>query len=267
MKDNKETIKKNFSKFASYYEDYAVVQKIGVSWIIERLKLLKNSFIDAPFLEIGCGTGIITIPLVSIFNDRKIIVSDLSQEMLEICKQKTNSSGIDYSMVEWSCIDGEYLTEENVYSLVISGFTFQWFKDIYGSIKNIMNSLKQGGYLIFSFLGENSFKEWKKKCNQLNYSYTGNPLPSVNAIEKKLLADNFQVLSHKEELRIKYPSSKKFFQSLKRLGAGTSISKEALTLSQMKNLINFWNNENPDGCNVTYELCYMIIGKKEKPLL
>ena len=80
---------------------------------------------SGPVLEIGCGTGRVTIPLAAAGVD--ITGLDVSASMLEEAKRKAESQGL---RINWVAVDGRSFDLGQRFALVIMPFnTLQFFRD------------------------------------------------------------------------------------------------------------------------------------------
>ena len=81
-------INKNFSSGAAKYDNVAYIQPLVAARLAAKID-------GGPrrILEIGCGTGALSLHLAKIFPDAELILTDISLPMLEICKAKLNGRG------------------------------------------------------------------------------------------------------------------------------------------------------------------------------
>ncbi len=90
---DKELIKRNFSRYAEYYDQYCSVQSLCARKLIEKNKtdcirslLSKRASGPLRILEIGCGTGNYTKLLIKRFPNAEIKALDISPAMIKIAK-------------------------------------------------------------------------------------------------------------------------------------------------------------------------------------
>jgi SAM-dependent methyltransferase len=87
--------------------------------------LAQAQAVSGPVLEIGCGTGRLTIPLAAAGVD--IIGLDVSASMLEEARRKAEGQGI---RIRWIEGDGRDLRLDRRFALIIMPFnTLQFFRD------------------------------------------------------------------------------------------------------------------------------------------
>lgn len=117
-------------------------------------------------LDLGCGTGVLTVQLAGLCN--KIVGVDSSQNMIEKAKQQ-------FSNIEFMVCDALALPFENEFDVVFSNAVFHWISDHDALVKNINKFLKPQGLLVCEFGArgniaaiENAFTE---VCSGLGYCY------------------------------------------------------------------------------------------------
>lgn len=263
MTDKYKWVERNFSDKAETYDAEAKVQKYCAGKLAERLQ--QGAIPDGDILEIGCGSGFLTRHIASMFPDRNYLVTDISSSMLKICRQNMTIGKAASDKLSYSVLNGEDVSLNKGYSLIISGLTFQWFRNMQGSIASLSGLLDpRGGILAFSCLERESFPEWKQICCELDLPFTGNRLPSYK--ELKGLEFPFQSEGNliEESLCFKYPTARHFFHNLKRIGAGTSLNSKHLNPNQMKRLLRHWDAKFPEGITVTYNIVYGMIRRNNK---
>lgn len=249
-------IRFHFSKNAFQYDQYSSIQQQSASILhqfIQELDLFQTHQSIKPILEIGCGTGLLSSFLLDLFPKKEIHFTDISSAMLEECKKKIglkNSNSIFFTM------NGENVSSENKYSLIVSSFTLQWFQNFQTSIKKIIDSLEKKGLFIFCFPTEESFKEWKEKCKQLNIPYTGNKLPSLHDLNACIDENKVTCSIFNKWIKIYYPNAKLFFQHLKKIGANSTFHHHRLSTSQMKQLLYSWSSKKDNEIYITYNISY-----------
>lgn len=101
-----------------------------------------------PVLEIGCGTGRVTIPLAAVGVD--ITGVDISASMLREAKRKAESQGL---RINWVEADGRNLELGRHFPLIIMPFnTLQFFRDTTALgrlFQAVKSHLEDGGKFVF----------------------------------------------------------------------------------------------------------------------
>lgn len=152
--DPKKEISRRFSKAASTYDEFALVQKASGA------KLAATLPVDChvqTILEIGCGTGNYTRLLMSRFPEAKIDALDFASGMVFLAKAKL----ADDRAVHFSCEDGEKFLAVNrqSYDLITSNATMQWFDDLDTAFGHIAESLTSHGMMHASLFGPKTLHE------------------------------------------------------------------------------------------------------------
>lgn len=256
QKDIKQKIAREFGRAAAYYDEHADIQKEVARRLIASLEPWKEIIPAGPIIELGGGTGFVTDGLAKVYPDRKIVVTDLSEEMLEISREKLQH----HENLSFKQLDAEQSThDEPHYAMVISGFTAQWFKDTALTLGRWMEAIKPGGLLLASFPGNDSFPEWKEQCRKLGLPFTGNTLPDTEEVVIKLSAGPAQVDFYEDTVTRTFDSSRDFFNQLKRLGAGTQKQGRPLSPKELSLLINQWDSSAGEEIRVSYHIVFLAV--------
>lgn len=117
-------------------------------------------------LDLGCGTGMLTVQLAGLCN--KIVGVDSSQSMIEKAKEQ-------FSNIEFMVCDALTLPFENEFDVVFSNAVFHWISDHDTLLKNIYKVLKPKGLLVCEFGASGNIAAiedaFTKACNDLGYEY------------------------------------------------------------------------------------------------
>lgn len=139
-----------------YFDE--VAEKWDTKRRIERANVLANSISDKInkkndliALEVGCGTGLITLNLKNKFSE--IYCIDTSKEMLSILKSKIEKLNITNIYLRGI----ELINDNNFYGkfdVIYSSMVFHHIIDIKDELRNLYNLLNKEGYLIIIDLDE-----------------------------------------------------------------------------------------------------------------
>jgi ubiquinone/menaquinone biosynthesis C-methylase UbiE len=88
----KAAIRASFSAHASTYDSVSSVHRMVAQSLIDRIACEKNGIPDGPILEIGCGTGHLSILLQEKFPDRHLTLVDISEQMIEQCRRRLSNN-------------------------------------------------------------------------------------------------------------------------------------------------------------------------------
>jgi glycosyltransferase involved in cell wall biosynthesis/SAM-dependent methyltransferase len=104
-----------------------------------------------PALEIGCGTGLLTLGLVAADAYPAVVVTDPSPEFLHITREKLeNNPQVDTGKTFFATLTGEQLAQlpENTFSLIILRSVLHHVLDVEEFIASTARALKPGGALV-----------------------------------------------------------------------------------------------------------------------
>ena len=88
-------------------------------------KYLPESFLPRTILDLGCGTGNLTCLIPKYYPEADIIAVDISQECIDICKQRTDQPNIQYIKQDFRALS----FDENSIDLVMSSIAFHHLDD------------------------------------------------------------------------------------------------------------------------------------------
>lgn len=164
-----------YQEFAKIY-DHLMMDVDYQSWV-EYIKRLFSYYNIKPkeILELGCGTGNITIPLA--LDKYNMTGIDLSQDMLSIAEQKARDKGLK---INWFCQDMENLEGfRNLEAIicVCDGINYI-LKDsqLFNVFKNVYNSLDYGGLFAFDL---NSKYKIEKILSEKTFAYPGDEVSYI----------------------------------------------------------------------------------------
>ena len=104
-------------------------------------------------LEIGCGTGALTLPLAAAVGERgRVVAVDISEPMLGAARQKVAERGL----VNVALLSGDaqvFAFEQATFDIAASRMGVMFFADPVVAFRNIQGALKPGGRLVFACWG------------------------------------------------------------------------------------------------------------------
>ena len=114
--------------------------------LMERLGLSGGESV----LEIGCGTGAVTLPLAAAVGEHgRVVAVDISEPMLGAARQKVAERGL--SNVTLHSGDAQvFAFEPAAFDLAISRMGVMFFADPAAAFRNIKGALKPSGRLVFA---------------------------------------------------------------------------------------------------------------------
>ncbi|MFA6568031.1 MAG: methyltransferase domain-containing protein [Victivallales bacterium] len=260
-----EIIEKNFSKGAASYDKTATFQKYAAG------ELAKKIFSRTPelppgakILELGCGTGFLTKRLFTQFPEAEITVTDISGQMLELCKANTN--GVKVWKKHFMKCDFEENIPVGNYDLIVSSLSFQWVLNLRRLAERMSILLSPGGAVFFSMLIEPTFGTLRKSFSDLNIPYPGPRFLTESDIEKTFMVFNDNIFGsdlHREY----YPSTIAFLKHLNSIGSGNATG-ETLSVGTLRKVIEYHSRKNfvSGKIRADYKLLYGICRNKPPEL-
>ena len=127
-------------------------------------------------LDIGCGCGATTIEIAKMIPKGHVTGLDISIPMLE--RAEKFASEMSLSNIDFQVKDVQ--TEEinsNHYDIAFSRFGVMFFEDPYEAFKNINQSIKENGQLVFVCWQHPSLNPWQSLSLQVIKEYLDLPSP------------------------------------------------------------------------------------------
>ncbi|HXA22014.1 MAG TPA: methyltransferase domain-containing protein [Acetobacteraceae bacterium] len=133
-------------------------------------------------LEIGCGTGAVTLPLAQAVGAHgRVVAVDISEPMLEVARQRVDASGVHNVMLLSG--DAQVLAfEQAAFDVATSRMGVMFFADPVAAFRNIAGALKPRGRFVFACwapLAEN--RHWLISYD-IALRHLGQPAPSADHV-------------------------------------------------------------------------------------
>lgn len=144
---------------AKDYDRHALVQHKVATALAGRIAAIPLPA-QPRILEIGCGTGFLTEALLAHGIEGKMLITDISAEMIARCRQRVGEA----PGREFAVLDGEYgePQHDRRFDLICSSLALQWFDDQAAALARMLRWLRPGGHGVFATLGAGSFAEWRE---------------------------------------------------------------------------------------------------------
>jgi SAM-dependent methyltransferase len=118
----------------------------SLALLLDRLHLAGGERV----LEIGCGTGAVTLPLAQAVGERgRVVAVDLSEPMLGVARQRVAESGVH----NITLLQGDaqvFALEPAAFDVATSRMGVMFFADPVAAFRNIAGALKPDGRLVFA---------------------------------------------------------------------------------------------------------------------
>jgi len=185
----KDTLIRNFSRYAHLYDNHAQVQNYAASLLLQEIK----DFEVDNILEIGCGTGNFTRLLRNKFKPAQIKAVDISAEMVKLARDKLSGEKIEFVIT-----DAQYLKSRESFDLITSNACLHWFNHLEDVLKGYKKLLRRGGEISFSIFGPLTFWELKESLVSISGP---SALSSSNFLDREEIKQVMQKIF--SEVRIK----------------------------------------------------------------
>jgi demethylmenaquinone methyltransferase / 2-methoxy-6-polyprenyl-1,4-benzoquinol methylase len=143
--DKARNIQEMFSRLSLHYDLMNRIMTAGqdIYWrqeVIQRLNLPKNSLM----LDIGAGTGDLTMEALRIHPDCHCVAADFTLEMMLIGREKVDRTSVDWLVTDALCLP----FPANTYAAVVSGFLLRNVDNIDKTLCEQYRILKPGGKIL-----------------------------------------------------------------------------------------------------------------------
>jgi malonyl-CoA O-methyltransferase len=254
----------NFSLKASVYDFVSEPQAELAEGLFElSLDYLPNT--PPALLDIGCGTGHLSLDLASLF-PKKLDCVDISEEMLKICKEKLQTN---FPSVQWRLFenDAENFEPDIKYDAIYCSAAIQWFADMPKFLLRAKKWLKPNGILCIGAFGSktlcelyNAYKEATMRQVETDAKFFS--LKQLTDIFKKA---NFELQDSAECIYAHgFESPVAALKTLGKMGV-TGAGKKPLNraeVQKLKDALLKTKNENAE-VNFSWELLAMVFLPKE----
>lgn len=152
-----------YTILAKYYD--SLMKDFNYDTYLEFIK----GYVKGEGVDLCCGTGEMTIRLAK--QKCKMIGMDLSQDMLNVARDKARKNFQNIIFIQENLIDFDLPHKVDFVTCVCDGFNYVNDDDMASAINNISKKIKSGGYFIFDIssqyklekvLGNNTFCEDSK---------------------------------------------------------------------------------------------------------
>ena len=252
----KQQVAQAFDLAAGDYDQHAGLQRRVANDLFQLIKSGVEVSCVSCGLEIGCGTGFLTLPTVQHFSRADWTVTDVAPRMLERCQQQLVNAGRDMKRVSFIRQDGEDIeAADNTYELVCSNLTFQWFTDWRSSLQRLMNCVRPGGYLAFTTLASGTFTEVNRYLGPPDLGAGFESYMNQEELGEWLAQfDKWSSTLRIEEMTERFTGPGAFLRALKGIGACTSLQTAPRKISEMRSTLH-----NPADGQQLFEADYRVL--------
>ncbi|WP_436048436.1 methyltransferase [Phenylobacterium sp. LjRoot225] len=247
---DRERVRQAFSA-ADAYDQHAHVQRLAARRLADQVAALGLGDGSA-ICEIGCGTGFLSEELARRISGARLLVSDISPEMLARARRRLG----EHDRFEFEVIDGERpepLHRRGLFDVICSNFAVQWFSDLGRAIDGLLSCVKPGGHVLVTTLTAETFSEWRRAHGRIGLEAGTPEYPRLEELQAMAPA---QATAQVEGVTYldRYASGRAFVESLRAIGADTpSRTHRPVSFGQMRRVFREFE---VDGAQVTYEVAF-----------
>jgi malonyl-CoA O-methyltransferase len=250
-------IGQRFSKHLHTYLSEAAVQVHAAGRLAE-LIASRRSKGSHQVLEIGCGTGALTVKLASLLRPAAYCANDIVSSCSGYAMQAAAGNAAAFSFVHGDASEQFCLPFPP--TIIASASCLQWIADLRKLFSWLHAVSQQGALLGYSSYGTNNFSE-------LNY-ITGLSLDyKTRADTEKSMAGKFKITYYEEEQhRLYFKNGADLLRHLKLTGVN-SLSSQAWTKGRLHTFEAEYakNFGCADGLPLTYNPVYVIAERLQRP--
>lgn len=238
---NKDLIQKRFAKNLDTYNDNAKIQKKMAERLLSFLD--RKDFDD--ILEIGCGTGFLTL----LVNEKFSFKTYTANDIVESCEKYVKEINPKINFIP-ADIEKAVENSDKKYDLIISNAVFQWVENLESFIKLLVSKLNDGGVLLFSTFGPENFRE-------VNF-VLGKTLPYYSANELQEIINGYKSVVEQEMHVMAFKTPKDILKHIKSTGVN-ALERVSWTKTDMQNFEKGYNNFCSGVPTLTYHPIYVKI--------
>ncbi len=241
-------VAKNFSRSSTSYAMAGLFQKFAAQRLYD---LVDREVLDhdkvGRILELGCGTGFLTIGLMQLFPEASFVISDISGDMLEKCKTNITPAMTGKQGMEpfFECYNISEAQIEKEYDLIISALAFQWVSDLKPVMQNIKARLNNGGKLVFSTLLQGTYSVLHNVFDELEIPYPGPSLLTEEELRAKCgIFDDCRMCTSLQ--RVEHENLIDFLKHIQKIGA-KNAGERPVSVGDMRKVIRRYTELEGDG--------------------
>jgi malonyl-CoA O-methyltransferase len=148
----KERVAASFSGAAAGYDTVADVQRVVGNWLLQSIQHQQEM---QTALDVGCGSGAMTVQLAERLPLAEVDAIDISRGMLEVAVEEHEHPRVSYYEGDAE----EIPFEEKAFDLVYSNFMLQWCPNPVQAMTEMRRVLHRGGQLVLSLPGAGTLGE------------------------------------------------------------------------------------------------------------
>lgn len=215
MTPNQSLLRQHFAKYYQEYTQKAQLQKTLASELVSELEALD---LPAPHraLEIGFGTGFLSLPLLEKYPSTQWILNDIVPESRSFIPQLPSSSSSSEPNPSFLHGDIETLDLPLNLDLVASSSALQWLKNLPEFLTRLTSTMCPNGILSLSLFGNDNLKEIRQLLG-IGLDYT-----SLPALTQHLETLGYTILhQHERQETLHFPNPLAVLHHLRETGVNS----------------------------------------------
>ncbi|MFT8655508.1 MAG: dethiobiotin synthase [Acetobacter papayae] len=147
---------------AQGYDGAATLQRVAARTLADDLALTMAERAHTPLrvLEIGCGTGFLSVQLCALWPQAHILATDYAPQMLERVRARLGAR------VDVRLMDAARPDIGGPFDVICGNLVLQWLDNPAEALNRLTGLLAPGGVLAVSTLRAGTFAEWQTACEQ-----------------------------------------------------------------------------------------------------
>lgn len=180
LEEIREKQKENWNKFSAGWKKWDeltmdFIKPVGAE-IIRQL----NPKDDDIILDVAAGTGEPGLTMAAMMTNGKVVITDLSEEMLGVAREKAKKRGLD-NVETAVCDAGDLPFDDNSFDGISCRFGFMFFPDMHHTAKELRRVLKPGGIIAVAVWGDPDKNYWVTSIMDTIKSRMDLPVPPKDA--------------------------------------------------------------------------------------
>lgn len=251
------TVINSFSRRAQTYDSQSFIQIEVNRRLLKRLELIKHD--KSNILDIGSGTGKLSLDIKKKYPSTIVTCLDISYEMQQVHRRKEPMA---------NCIVGSAERppfEPSSFDTILSSLTLHWCSVSSDLFKNISSLLTPNGLFLFSVVGPDTLKEFRRCPSEIYRKLRFNSYIDMHHYGDLMLSADFKdPVVDNEQITIEFRSFEQLLKSLRFTGTNlTSTSSQTrITKSEYLKIKDCLFNETSKTYDITYDI---IFGYALKP--
>lgn len=249
-------IQERFSKSAKRYDLLTGLHRKIADRLFDRVV---KEYTPSSLLDVGCGTGYLTVKFKERFPQSTITGLDFSPGMIEAARPK-------HGGVQWVLADGNRMPfADGSFEVLVSNLAYQWSEDLAGAFSEAKRVLAVNGVLACTLFAFNTCGELFRSLQEAGtkeLQFTR--LPDLPQIRQALCKSGFKDPAiEQESIKIGFTSMQELLGWLKSIGANNPPLSGFLGPEALSRAAAIYRQEYPylQGVGATFEVIHIYAKK------